>query len=135
METKLKKLRDQYSKIPTLDPSIRWEPDLTQNADGNVYRAVNPKKAFKTAKTFMHKILVEPTEHHPAQVEKWEETINVGVYTTEMWSGTMTSARKAEIIDKIGKLLRAVKIARQRANDQEVESKKLSDKIFDYIMS
>jgi hypothetical protein len=135
METKLKKLRDQYAKIPTLDPSIRWEPDLTENADGNVYRAVNPKKAFKTAKTFMHKILVDPTEHHPAQVEKWEETVNVGVYTTEMRSGAITSARKAEIIDKISKMLRAVKIARQRANDTEVESGKVGDKIFEYIMS
>jgi hypothetical protein len=131
METKLKKIRDVYEAIPTLAPGIKWEKD---NTLGNgVYRSATPDIKLKTAKTFQHKILVNPTDKHPAQIEKWEESIPVGKYTTTTQCSMMTPAEKSNLIGRIDKLIQGCKQARQRANCAEVQKAEIGKVFFDYI--
>jgi len=133
LETKLKFIRGMYEAIPTLDPGIEWDPDTSEKS--GVYKTVHPDEKFKTAKTFQFRILVPPTDKHPAQVEKWEEQIPVGKYTTTAWSGKLSPGKKAYILGRIDKLIQAAKQARMRANNIDVVSMIIGEKIFDFIRS
>jgi len=131
LEKKLIRVRSVYLSIPTLQQGIRWEIDSSLGE--NIFRAKDPEIKFKTKKVFKHQILVDATEHHPAQIEKWEEQENIGRYITEKWSGLITSSRKAELLKRVDKLIIAVKKARQKANDITASKDKVGELLFDYI--
>jgi len=132
LETRLKLLRQSYVAIPVLPDNIKWEKDPTKGH--NVYSRVNPEIQLKTEKTFKVQVLYAATKEHPAQVEKIPETENVGKYTRQVWTGVYSRAEKADLIDSIDRLIRAVKQARQRANTAVVDNElKIGKKIFDYI--
>lgn len=141
LETKLKAVRRIYECMPTLAPGKTWEKDYTKGDD--VYVSVPAEEKFKTAKTFKHKVLVPaqfPKEGEggsslPAQIERWEETENVGKYITKTWSGMITSAQKSTFIGRVDKLIRAVKKARQKANRAKVVKRTIGQELFDYINS
>jgi hypothetical protein len=131
LEKKLVMIRAVYHAIPTLPQGVRWKED--PEIGENIYRAMDKDEKFKTKKCFKHQILVEPTDHHPAQIEKWEEQENVGKYITEKWSGMVTSAKKAKLLKRLDKLIIAVKKARQKANDIDASKDKVGQLLFDYI--
>ena len=131
LETKLKALRRVYDAIPTLAPGKRWVPDNSRGP--HIWVTERPDEKFKTAKTFRHKVLYEATPAHPAQIEKWEETENVGKYVTITWSGMLSPAEKSLILGRLDNLLRAVKKARQRANSAAVVERTIGTEIFAYI--
>lgn len=131
LENRLKELRVLYERIPTLDISVAWEP--ADDIGPGIFRQKFPEEAMKTKKKFQYQILVEATEHHPAQVEKWEDQVPVGKYSKQNWCSMITSTRKAEFLDNIDKLSHAVKKARQRANSTEVEKVNIGKKLMDFI--
>ena len=88
LESKIKQWREVLDSVPTLPPGTAWERDDKIGKD--VYRRKHPEEKFRTAKTFKHTVLVPPTDKHPAQIEKWQEDVNVGKYITESWSGMLT---------------------------------------------
>lgn len=136
MEKELKQLRKLYESIPTLQPGIKWEKDETLSAADNskgVYRNANPVKKLKTKQTVAHKVLVPPDEHHPAQVEKWTEQEPVGEFTEEVFSGMITPAEKSVMLNRLTKLISAVKRARMRANKAAIVKKAVGKTIFKYI--
>lgn len=132
LETKLKTLRGQvYEVIPTLQPGIDWEEDPTRV--GGIYRSKHPEERLKTEKTINHKVLVEPTKEHPAQIEQWWSDQPVGKITLNQWSGMMSPAKKSELLARIDTLIRAIKKARQRANNTETVDISVGAKLFNYI--
>jgi hypothetical protein len=133
LEAKLSSLRKIYLTIPTLSDSIKWVKDV--NKGKGVYVAANDEQVLKTAKTVKSKTLYEATEHHPAQIDRWEEATNVGLYSKKIWSGMLSTADKNKLIEKIDKLSIAVKKARQRANNTDVVKKQIGKDIFNYIHS
>lgn len=133
LESKLSLLRDLFMRIPSLDNSIAWEK-ADDIAEG-IWRQKYPEEVLRTAKQFKHQILVEPTEHHPAQIEKWEESVPVGRYTKTVICGMITSNRKAHLLANIDKLSRAVKQARQRANSTEVEKVNIGNDLLNFILT
>lgn len=132
LESRLKLLRQTYEGAPTLAPGKKWEKD--QTIGDNIYVDVEPEEKFKTAKTFKHKVLYEATKEHAAQIEKWEEVENVGKYRQRMWSGMLSPAEKSLLLGKVDKLIRAVKKARQRANNTDVVDYTIGKTLIDYIM-
>jgi hypothetical protein len=133
LETKLKHLRETYAKIPTLSPGTEWQ--LAPDKGEGIYEHVHPEKQFKTERIIVPQILYEATKEHPAQVEKLEQVQNVGTYTRQAWSGMMTPAEKSKLLGKIDKLSRAVKKARQRANNTDIVKKTIGKELFDFINS
>lgn len=131
LESKLKEIRSLYEKIPTLDVGTAWEP--AEDMGPGIYRQKFPDIALKTKMKFQYQVLVEATEHHPAQIEKWEDQVPVGRYTKQNWCSMITSTRKAQLLDNIDKLSREVKKARQRANNTEIEKGNIGKKIMDFI--
>lgn len=131
LETKLKHIRAIYEAIPTLQPGIVWVKD--EQLGRGIYKTQYPEVKFKTKKTFMHKVLVDATKEHPAQIEKWEEQVPVGKYITETQSGMLTPAEKSEMLGRIDNLLREVKKARQRANNVDADTQTIGEQIVKYI--
>jgi len=131
LEKRLANLRKVYEYVPTLQPGMKWVADADKGE--NIWRTAEPDKKYRTRKSFRHQVLVEPTEHHPAQIEKWEENENVGVFETTHWSGMLTSNDKSKLLHRIDTLQQAVKKARQRANATEVKKEKIADALFTYI--
>lgn len=132
LETKLKKLREVIETVPTLAPNIEWEKAPEQGP--NVYHQKYPEKRTKTTKAIKSKVLYEATEHHPAQIDKWDETVNVGVFTREVWSGMITPAEKSAMLERVDTLAKAVKQARQRANCEPVTANKIAEDVLDYVL-
>ena len=133
METKLRDLRQTLEAIPTLQPGTYWEEDPGFEKKG-VYRSKFPKENFKTKKEICHKVLYDATAQHPAQIETWNEMINVGLNTENIWSGMISPADKSDILTRVDKVIQGVKKARQRANGTEIESSAVGKAIFDYIL-
>lgn len=131
LESKLKKVRELYETIPTLPPGTEWNIDLSIGE--NVYKARYPEEKTKTMKTFQHKVLYDATDRHPAQIERWEENIPVGTYITERWTGLISSAEKSVYLGRIDELIRAIKKARQKANNIDIVKMEVGGTIFDYI--
>ncbi len=133
LETRLKNLRLVFDEIPTLSPGADWKIDEAMGTD--IYKDQHPEIRPKTRKDFEYKILVQPTANHPAQVEKWNIDKEIGHFYKTKWSGCISVAAKSELLSKLDKLLQAVKQARQRANNQEVNTHaRLGEKLFEYLL-
>lgn len=130
-ENKLKDVRSYYQAIPTLPPGTHWEIDETERP--GVFKAREPEVREKTEKDIEHKVVVKPTDHHPAQIAERSITKTVGVFTTERWCGMITPGRKSELLGRLDKLIRACKQARQRANSTQVVKRTIGEEMFNYI--
>ena len=127
----LEKIRRVYATMPVLDPKREWEADST--AVRGVFKASKPEYANRTQKVLKHKVLYDATENHPAQIEKWTEDAQVGIYEKKYWSGCVTAAQKAAIMARIDVLIEATKKALSQANDAEHTTDTVANMIFKYI--
>jgi hypothetical protein len=126
METSLKAFRDIVEKAPTLDASIRWEPETTMS---HVFRSP-PEVKVRTKKIEDYKVIVPATKEHPAQVAKATEDRPVGEWTTVKFSGAISAVTKARWLSRLDAHLMAVKQARQRANMAEIVPSKVAQALF-----
>ena len=132
LESKLKNIREMYNEIPTLAQGTVWLTDET--ALPNSYRAEHEDIKSKTKKVPKSRVMYEATKEHPAQIEKWNEEVVVGKYTTQYRSGMISSTRKMQLLGQIDTLIQATKQARQRANNVDVFTDcKVGKTLFDFI--
>ena len=122
MENRLKDLRPVLEAIPTLAPGVSWALDANYGA----YISKAPETSdVKTKDEVDHKVIVPVTGNVPAQVVAVKQTVNIGKYTTNEWSGMISSAQKAHLLADFDALYGAVKKARQRANAVDVVTAKV----------
>lgn len=133
MEKKLLALSAVYNVIPTLDSAKAWEIDPNYSKPF-VYRTkyTTERQQTQTTKDWIE---VSPaTKEHKAQVAQQDTTKVVGKFTITEFSGATTSLDKANKLQRLTALLRAVKAARQRANDVEVDTTlRFGRALIDYI--
>lgn len=128
LESKLAEIRALYAAIPTNDPAERWKWDEQQG------RFVSETRdTYRTKKVMRNHVLADATKEHPAQVQVYNEDIRVGTWQTTKFSGMLTPIEKQQRMARIDTLLRAVKQARERANNIDVVSTHVGKTIFDYI--
>jgi hypothetical protein len=128
LEKQLQDVETFVQALPVLDIAQRWNFDQNQG----LYVS-EPTKAQRTKKVLKHKVLYEATKEHPAQIEKWNEDVAVGIWTTQKFSGAMSQVDKAKALKRIKDLQEAVKYAREAANAISIEQVKVGEKIFDYL--
>ena len=122
MENRLKDLRPVLEAIPTLAPGVSWSADDAYGA----YICKAPETSdVKTKEDVDHRVIVPVTGNVPAQVATIKVTTNIGKYTTNEWSGLISSAQKAHLLADFDALYGAIKQARQRANAAEVVTDKV----------
>jgi hypothetical protein len=129
MENILESLRRTYNTIPTLDPAKKWHVDETTE---NVWISDEIKKV-RTKKVPRVITKAEATEKFPAQADIVHMDEAVGEFTQVYKCGGLSSKQKSYLLDRIDRLIAAVKIARAKANGQEVKSKKIGAAMFNFI--
>ncbi len=129
LEKQLVDIHTFLKKLPELDPSETWVFDAAQNC-----YATEAVETLRTKKVPRNHVKAEATEKHPAQVEVYYEDITVGYWRTVKYSGALPARRVAELTERVEKLQRAVKFAREEANGHEVKQKKVGEALFAYLL-
>ncbi|MBW1784902.1 MAG: hypothetical protein JRL30_29685 [Deltaproteobacteria bacterium] len=129
LEKQLTDLRTITSKIPSLDGSEDWNYD---SATG-MYKT-SPVQTTRTEKVKRAIVLYAATPEHPAQTQLISEDIVAGYWTTTKQSGALTADRKVELLERIEKLLEAVKFAREAGNNSDAPRVTIADAIFGYLL-
>ena len=120
LEKRVREVHSLVQGIPTLDPSKNFQVD--DSMGHGIYRARDDSRP-RTKKSFSYIVMVPPTDRHPAQVKELMEDAVVGHTTSQEWSSLITVGEKASMLDRVEEILRAVKKARARANEVEVDVK------------
>lgn len=131
LEKRIAEIASLVGAIPTLDPAKGFVPDSARGE--GIFRA---REITKTRTQKMKKVFVkyEATKEHPAQTELLDQDVPVGTLQEQEWSSLITPAQKSEIVNRVEILARAVRSARSRANDVEVDtSKKIGAKLLSYV--
>ena len=116
-------------KLPLLDPAENWTWDATAGS-----WASNPTETTRTRKVMRNHVLVEATEHHPAQVQTYTEDQVVGYWTTTRFSGAMPADDVRSAITRARTLLDAVRRARETANMTEVlDVRGVGERLLTYV--
>lgn len=133
LEKRAAEIHELILAIPTLDPAKGFVIDTDRGA--GVYKAREVVKT-RTKKAQRPLVLFPATKEHPAQTQIISEDVAVGRVLEQEWSGLITPAEKGILLERAEALARAVKKARMRANDVEIQNADLrtaGDKIFGYV--
>ncbi len=128
-----KQLEDLYTftgKLPTLDPAEKW--DFSEQSNCYVSQE---KETMRTKRAKEVIVKYEATEKHPAQTELVEVEKQVGKWSTIKFSGAVGKKEKEKTLDKIRKLQKAVKFAREEANNTVADKVEYGTKLLKYIFS
>lgn len=131
LESRLKEFRAFLDAAPTLDNSVNWTPNPAAGVD--IFQAPS-SVTVQTKKVVTPFVLVQATEHHPAQVKEVSSDVPTGRLEDIKFSGQISSSQKAELLTRTDKMLRAVISARQRANGTTVVEGTPANAILSYIL-
>lgn len=116
IEKKLIDLITFIKSLPTLPQDEQW----TVNATNGLWQT-QPAETIKTKK--IETVEVVPgtlTKEHPAQIVKHVKDVSVGKWTTTKYSGALTVDAVSSLLERAEKLQKAVKFAREEANQTPV---------------
>jgi hypothetical protein len=131
LEKRAAEIQELILAIPTLDPAKGFTPDPNRGANVYVAREVAKTRTKKAQRPI---VLYDATEHHPAQAQLISEDIPVGRVVEQEWSGLVSPAEKGVLLERAEEFSRAVKKARQRANDVEIGPvEKIGQEIFGFV--
>lgn len=131
LEKRLNDITNLVNAIPTLDPAKGFNPDSQKGLGYYQARKIN-KTRTKKEKVVLVKY--QATKEHPAQTELIDQDIPVGTVQEQEWSGLITPSEKSDLLSRVETLARAVRQARSRANEVEVDtSKKIANKLLNFI--
>lgn len=124
--------KDLIVAIPTLDPAKGFTEDKAHGEGHWMARDVVKPRTVKTKKVY---IKYEATKEHPAQTELLDADVQTGTTLEQEWSGLITPSMKADLLDRVETLYRAVNQARSKANDHVIETqeKKIGGQLLDYV--
>ena len=131
LEKQLEDIRTFVEKLPTLDPAESWK----KNVQGGYYELEEAQKTVRTKKVQKPIVLYDATDKHPAQTQLITEDVNAGVWTTQKIAKVLSSVEQKEILKRVGKLLDAIKVAREEANSIDVRQSNVAGPILDYVFS
>lgn len=130
LEKNLVDMQTIIRSLPTLDPGESWELDAEQG----LY-ATAPRSSARTEK--LQEVLVKypHTDKHPAQTEMITKDVKVGEWETVRYSGALSVPRRTQLVERVTKLLEAVKYAREHANSAEITDREAGAQIFEYLLA
>lgn len=130
LEKKLVDIHTFVAKLPVLDASEQWHMDEAQNC-----WASDPIDTARTKKIPRNHVKAEATDKHPAQVEIFHEDVRVGTWKTVKYSGAMPASQVRKLLDRVELLQKAVKFAREEANNTEAPEVKVGKTLFDFLFA
>ncbi len=127
LEKQLNDIRKFVGMLPTLDPSVKW------SRDGTALYTAPKRETIKTKKVPQSLVLHEGDENHAPQCQVVAEDIIIGLWEEIKVSSALPEARKVELIERVEMLRNAVKMAREDANNTEVETRKIGQPVLDWL--
>jgi len=131
LQKQLADLRKLVENIPTPDPAVDWTYDVNQG----LLRSRTPVITQRTSKVPKVLVKFDPTEKHPGQAEVYHVDQPVGEWTKTLYSGCLPTEVKNAVLERVRKLEEAVKVAREEANLRDVETRKVSDPVFEFVFA
>lgn len=125
-------VRGLVENLPVLDASQDWRPSGSERT--GIYETPIVRK-HRTKKQTRVLELSPATPQHPAQVQLVGEDVIAGYWNEKKFSGAVPASRKVELMERVEKLIQAVKFAREKANDTEVEDLKVGEAVFNYLFA
>lgn len=129
LEKQLNDVSTFVEKLPVLDPSHRWSFD-----DALGLWQSEPQLTSRTKKVQKALVLLAPTDKHPGQATQIVEDEIVGTWTAVKQSGAIKASDKEAMLERIQKLQKAVKFAREAANAVEAPDRHVGEALFDYVL-
>lgn len=130
LEKQLVDLHTFVKKLPVLDPSENWHFDASGDC-----QVTDAAFTVKTKKVPRNHVKAAATDKHPAQVEMYHEDVRVGQWKTVKFSGACPQKQVNELLERVEKLQKAVKFAREEANNTEVTQKQFGAAVFGFLFS
>jgi len=130
LEKALIELRSFISELPELDPAEEWIED-----QGNRLFRTALTSQGRTKKVQKPLVLFPATDKHPAQTQLITEDIIVGFWDTVKFSGGISLVEKFNLLNKLTKLMDAVKVAREAANGVEADGLHYGTAIKHYMLA
>jgi hypothetical protein len=124
-------VRGLIVSLPTLDPAYEWDPS---SSDSRLVET-KPVERHRTKKIPVPITLAPATDKHPAQVQLINEDKTVGMWSEKRFSGAIKAERKRELLEKVDRLIVAVRYAREQANSRTVEQKSCGAEVFDFLFA
>lgn len=128
-ETRMRAQREIFAKMPALDMARLWEKagdELWKHGPNFINREERKTEAV---------VLYPATKEHPAQVKEVVTAKVVARFDIMEFSGAVHPGLKAAILERMDEVIEALKAARLRANELEVEERKIGATLFEYILS
>lgn len=130
VEKQLTDMRTLIGNLPVLDSADNWNKD----ANSGLYKT-DVVSTHRTKKTVKPIVLYNATPEHPAQTQLVQEDIIAGYWNQIKQSGAMATPDKQAMLERVEKLLQAVKQAREEANGHnEVVTPEIGEALFNYIL-
>lgn len=130
LEKQLNDVNTFVEKLPVLDPAHHWSFDeplgLWQSERQVTSRTKKVQKSL---------VLLVPTEKHPGQAQMITEDEIVGTWTNVKQSGAIKAVDKEAMLERIQKLQKAVKFAREAANTVDAPDRSMGEGLFDFILN
>lgn len=129
LEKQLTSLFTFVSKLPVLDPAKEWEYDSNKG----LYQGKFKEKRIRTRKVMKSLVKIEPGPHSPGQAEIVSVDETEGFWTQTDLSTAYPHDEIKNMLNKIGKLQEAVKMAREEANSITVDKAAFANSLLNYI--
>ena len=130
LEKQFQDFHTLISKLPVLDPAERWQQSPSMGGWETV-----PSQTFSTKKVPRNHLKAPATDKHPAQVEVYYDDVPVGTWTLVKFSGAIPARRKQELLQRVDKLLEAIKFAREDANNTAAVDVSIGESLTGYMLS
>jgi len=130
LEKQLTDFRAMAGRIPVLDESEDWVHDVNSGLfKSNVIKTHRTKKEPRVLR------LTPTTTEHPGTSQVNMDDRIVGHWHTTRHSGAMRKPDREKLLERVDKLLKAVKQAREAANSIEVtDQPRIGETVFGYLM-
>lgn len=115
IEKRLGVLQKFISELPVLTTDQKWQYDPAIS----LFRS-EAHEVLVTKKTQQWDIIVPATKEHPAQTKERVSDVTIGTRETVHYSGAIPEERKQTLLGRVEKFLKAVKEAREEANQTAV---------------
>jgi len=127
LEKTLTRLKALIQSVPVLSPTERWNA-LDSGWETDAIRTAKSRKIPTVI------VKYDATPEHPAQTEMFLEDQTVGHWITHKLSGALDPSTRNGLIERTQVVLDAVAMARERANQTEVDNQYIAIEIFEFII-
>lgn len=129
LEHQLEEVRTFFSGLTVQDPAENW----TLNTSTGVYQS-EPTHTVRFEQTEDPVVMYPATDKHPAQVKMGVKQTAAGTWTTVKLTGAIPVTTKAALVGRVNKLIDAVKVAREKANQVDAPKQSVGKELFTYLL-